>query len=238
MKISNKLHRASSLAAGIVMLLTILFGLLTQLISLGSIIAQLTGEAATSYIVTAVSNLMLNTVVSILMIVVLFRGKKDIVACIIFLVTALYVLVAAAGGNISSFIQSFTPAYAQYSDKSLAYIRVNLVLFLLSNLSHVALRGLIALECFKPGKLSAGGARFILIGLPILALVLSLAGSLVQAISYADGDMAYVVVGFLPVAILNIVNGIAPILMGVSFSIPVRETAPLGYGYPAPQQYS
>lgn len=219
MKITNKLHRGTAITAGVIFLIALIFSVIS---AVSTLITFISHDMDTATILTTAASTLLNAVSVLLMAVVMLRGKKDTAAGVVFILLTLYVLLANVFNVVTQFL-----AYSAVSSLFNGYIAAYLLLSLLAGLANVALRVLICVECFKPGKLSGSGAKVILVVTPVLALVLSVLAYLPYAINYTTGqDISQLIIMFLSLALGTVIGGIAPIIMGISFSIPVKEAAP------------
>lgn len=124
MKESNKMHRASAVAAAI-------FMILSQLLDIAA--ARSANTAYTSPF--SLLNLLGDTLVTVMLSVILFRGKKDTASGVVFLITILFPVFEVFYELVVLLFTTETAVYA--------------LLCLVSALLLAAFRGLLAGECFK-----------------------------------------------------------------------------------------
>lgn len=226
MKITNKIHRGASLAAAIVMLIILILGTGSNVITTVTNIHRYEN----TQLLTTILNLVINTVSSILLIVVLFRGKKDTLAAVFFLVTALPILVRGLVGNITTV---FAYLAMRHFDGNMAALGVAAtVILFLANLISIVFRVLLAAECFKPGKISGGGAKILLLILPIANILLTAVSTMVRQLymvfDYGYELGVYFSATLIP-AVITAVFSIGIVIMGLAFSIPVYEKKPYAF---------
>lgn len=209
MKISNKMSRGVGIAAGVIMLLLMVFSSITSVISL------FTGYLPTEYIVTSIVTLILNDIILTLMAIMLIRGKKDVLAGVMFILAAVYMLISSFRGVIVSLDSGYIP------DSVVASIIIASV----ADLAGVAFRILIAVECFKPGAVSGSGAKILMILLPILTAVIAAVSTIVNALGFGY-DTALIVTNIIVAVVSSVVSLIPQFLMALAVSIPVREAVP------------
>ena len=215
MKVSNKLHRGTSIAAAVLLLITLILG---TAINAASLIVLLS-VSKPSQTLTSVLTLGANTFASLLVIIALFRGKKDTLAGVFFILTALPSVVTGVFGNISS-------AFVYMSRDSLesASMAAGAIVLIFASLINVVFRILMATECFKPGRISGRKTRSLLIILPILYLLLTAVSTVVRQLYlvsyYKAGE--FLLLALLPAA-LSAVLGIGVVILGLAVSIPVYD---------------
>lgn len=229
MKLSNKIHPVTSILTAVIMLVVLVISAITNVASL---LGNPGADSNPSYVITTVVNLVVYTLTSILIVVALFRGKKDTVSGVLFILTA---LVLAWTGVISGIISLFSNismgvAGVSLPDNYLACAVVASIIGVIVALIGVVFRVAIALECFTPGKLSGNKKKSILIILPIVNLILSAIATVVRQIyMVSEYDIGtFLAVALLP-AVLGAVFSAWTVLLGLSISIPVWEVDPLLY---------
>ena len=152
MKISNKVHRVTSILAAVMMLVGGIFGTVSQLITT---INNSVSTGNSAHMLASLPNLVTNALVTILIVVALFRGKKDNAAGIMFVITALLAAVTGVFGRVVLLISNIAMgSFNFYPDGFLACMMIAVVISLLGGLITVAFRAALAMECFKPGKFS------------------------------------------------------------------------------------
>ena len=219
MIISNKLHRGTSIAAAVVLLLTLIFSTGVNAITVIQSLIR-SGSPTGSYL----SSLAFTAILTLLPIIALFRGKKDVVAAVFFLITAAIILFRSVLGNITSIISYIKILFDSYLSTEVAIFGIlSGLIYLVANLINMAFRGLLALECLTPGKISGSKMKALLLVLPIANIALVALGSIARQlfmIEYGFGDFFLSV---LVPAVLSAVLSVGIILLGLAFSIPVCE---------------
>ena len=220
MKISGKIHRGASIAAAVVMLLFLIVGTGTNIIST----INLSKYYETPQLLRSVLNLAANTIASLMLIVVLFRGKKDSVSGILVILTILIIPVRGVVAGVTRIITGFGMLGSMTKGLVVCLIASS-VIQIVANLAGVGFRALIATECFKPGKITGGKTKAFLVILPIVNILLIAVSNMVQQLYLvADyGVTQFLIVVLMPAA-LTVVMSLGTVLMGVAFSIPVYET--------------
>lgn len=232
MKISNRIHKGMAVTAAIIMLVVLTFGIFSNVITMVTT-SKMSGIASGT---ATVVNLVINAIVEILVIIALFRGKKDITAAIFFLVITLAMVITGVISGITNIIALLGIALLRMNtnDPVLKCMITGSLIALVANLAAVGFRVLLALECFKPGKISGCGAKALLIILPIVNILLVVASSIAQQ-SYLMEDFGFarfLMIAGLP-AVLTAVFSIYWILVGAAFAKPVYEKAPVEAPYTA-----
>lgn len=234
MKISNKIHRSTSIAAAVVMIITLIIGIISQAVSLSS-----NGMYYdTTYIITSVVKLGINSVAALMLIVILFRGKKDSAAGVLIILSALPIILVGAVGNISGMAAYISMKDALPENMFGCMMTAN-VIRVFSHLLNVVFRVFLAVECFKPGSISGGKMKPFLIIMPIVYFVMVPAATMIQSL-YMAADMGFgelLLVTLIPAAISAIMY-IENVIVGIAFSIPVYEKITYGYAYPNQTGYS
>ena len=225
MKISGKIHRGASIAAAAVMLLFLLVGTGSNIISTIS----LSKYYETSQLLTSILNLAVSTIATLLLIVVLFRGKKDAASGILVILTTLLVPVRGVFAGVTRMITGFGMLGSMRKELAVCLIASSAIQ-IVANLAGVGFRALIATECFKPGKITGGKTKAFLVILPIVNILLIAVSNMVQQLYLvADyGVPQFLIVVLMPAA-LTVVMSLGTVFMGVAFSIPVFENNVFNY---------
>ena len=213
MKVSRKLHKGAAVAAAILALVFFLLGVITSMRVM--IMNFRTGNP--QLIMSTLLPQIVNLIVVIITAVALLRGRKDVLGGILFLVCALVEL-----------IRNFRTARTIFSmvrmsmDPVLGRILGNSVVNVIATLVLIVFYLLIALECFKPGAISGGGAKVMLFILPVVAALLIMIGTLIlQGEVMQIGGPAMLMT--LSTMLAMVVKLIPLLLTGVAFAIPVYE---------------
>ena len=192
-----KMHRGSAVAAAV-------FMILSQLLNL----AAARSSSATYTSPLLLINLLGGTLVTLMLSVILFRGKKDTAAGVVFLIT---ILSPAFEVLYELFILLFATGTTVY-----------VLLYLVSTLMLVAFRGLLAGECLSKGKVSKSGGRMLLWLLPILCFCAMLLAQISLTLSNGTsigGSVAGSLIYVIP-------QWVGPLLMGIALFRPAaRENA-------------
>lgn len=225
MKISGKIHRGASIAAGVVMLIFLLVGTGTNILST----INLSKHYETMQLLKTILNLAVSAIATLLLIVVLFRGRKDSVSGVLVILTILPILVTGVAGCVSRIITGFGMLGTLNKGFTICMMIAG-VIQLAANLVGVGFRALIATECFKPGKISGGSTKSFLVILPIVNVLLVAVAGIVQQL-YVIGEYGFaqfLTIALIP-AVLTVFTSIGTVIMGLAFSIPVYEKDFLGY---------
>lgn len=226
MKISNKIHRGTSIAAAVISLVMLLLG--TGSIIISSLISYASNYER-SYAVTSLLSTGISTISWLLMIIALFRGKKDAAAGVMFLVTILPIMITGVIGNFVNVIVSLEMNSSMGAEYVICAV-VGSLISIIANLASVALRAAIAVECFNPGKFSGGKMKSLLVILPIANIALSVVSTAVRQLYLAEYYQIGELIGLIMLpAVISAVTSIGTVLMGIAFSIPVYETNLYGY---------
>lgn len=215
--ISNKMHRATSIVAAILLLVSIVFSLVNLVNSVTNALADdMLGVMLPSMIVTV-----LTMIANAAILVVLLRGKKDVLAGIMFILSALVLLITGVAMQMITLV-SMTAVYSYNPDIGQSMLTGSAIR-IVTALIGIVFRIMIAVECFKPGKISGGKSKAILIILPIVITVLYMATSVVQQF-YMLGDFGSVVflTSVVLPAVLGMFDNLWLVLTGICVSIPVR----------------
>ena len=181
---SPKMHRPTAILAAILMSLN-----------------QILNIAASLSARISLLSLLGNAFITILLVVILFRGKRDTAAGVMLLVTLIAPLLSV-GFNLLSVLAGFDQvSYA--------------VVSALSAFVTVVFRGLWAVECLSKGNFSASGGRVLLWMLPALGFLCGIASHALLCLynGMTVGDIVLAIVVYVAP------QWLAPILMGVSLSI-------------------
>ena len=232
MNVTNKIHRGTSLAAAIPMLILMIVGTLIQVLNLfRTRFYYPDAEFIKQIIILAIT-----TFAAFLVIIALFRGRKDVFSGILFILAALSVFPTAVVGNITLVFTQLTEGYLP-ENMAAGFVAAAFI-SLFCNLVVILFRVLLAVECFNPGSLSRGKMKFLLIVLPIISIIATVIMQMVQNLYIlADYDFAYYLsVALLP-AIFGAIGSIPTVIMGLSLSIPVYQKPAYDYMYGAQQNY-
>ena len=229
MKLSNKIHRVTSILTAVIMLVILAISTITNVATL---FGNPSAASNPTRVMTTVVNLVINTITSILIVVALFRGKKDTVSGVLFILTALVLAWTGVIRGIRSLFTNISMGVAGVSlpDHFIACAVAASIISVIAALIGVVFRGAIALECFTPGKLSGNKKKSILIILPIVNLILTAIATLVRQFYMVleFGIGTFLAAALLP-AVLGVVFSAWTVLLGLSMSIPVWEVDPLLY---------
>ena len=206
---------------------------ITAITNVATLFGNPSAASNPTYVITTVVNLVPSTLTNILIVVALFRGKKDTVSGVLFILTA---LVLAWTGVISRIRTLFSILSIDVAGVSLAdnYIActvvASIIIGAIAALIGVVFHVAIALECFTPGKLSGNKKKSILIILPIVNLILSAITTVLrQFYMVSEYDIGTFLAAALLPAVLGAVFSVWTVLLGLSMSIPVWEVDPLLY---------
>lgn len=194
MKQPLNMHRPSSVIAAVLMILSQGLYIAASLSASGAYGTPFFGIA-----------LLGNTLTTVMLSVILFRGRKDVFAGVVLLLTVIAPVASVA----------YQLLLARLNTGSTLYV----LLCGLSGLVLAAFRGLSAGECLSNGKISAGGGRMLLCLLPVLCFCVEL---LAQMLLYPYDSMT---IGEMVTSSLVylIPQWLGPILMGVSLSVPEKS---------------
>ena len=218
MKISNKIHRGASVAAAVFLLIVLLLGAAANLITL------INFSSAYSSIVSTVLTLTANTVTGLLMVAALFRGRKDALAGVFFLIAALSLFVTGGISNAVTFFSAISMGSILDGNNILGYTAAGSFLMILANLVSIVFRGLLAAECFKPGQLSGSSLKMLLPILPIVNILMVAVSNIVRQLFLLENyGLSVFLINVLPSFLLSAVMSAGNILMGLALAIPVYE---------------
>lgn len=232
MWLTNKIHRGTSIAAAVCLIVTLLIAIGGNIISF----ITLSRNPETSALVITMVNAGMNALMTVLLIVIMLRGKKDKATGILLVITVLPVVWNTIG-NVSSFFTYF--AMKKQLGRMFASYLLSNVIRLIANVANVGFRALLIVECFNLGKIIYSKAKFLLIILPVINIILMAGANMTQSL-YALTD--YGIVEYLtltlPVAIVSIITSVGIVLVGIAFSIPVLERIPDEYVYAMQMEYN
>lgn len=224
MKVSGKIHRGTSIVAAVFMLIFMIVGTGSNILS----IISLSKYYETSELLSSVFSLAINAIATLLLILVLFRGKKDSASGILVILTILM----PARGVFSSVLRIIT-AFGMLDSMSrgiaVCLIASGVILFV-AHLAGIGFRALIAAECFKPGKITGGKTKAFFVILPIVNVLMIAVSNMVQQLYLvADYGVSQFLIAVLLPTVFTIFTSLGTVLMGVAFSIPVYENKIFDY---------
>lgn len=189
-----KMHRPTAVAAAV-------FILLYQVLNTA---ASLSSPNTFAYSLLRI-RLIGDILMALLLSAVLFRGKKDEIAGVVLLLTAV------------------PPALLAFSRLPLLITPIGADLYtavcLLSCLALIVFRGASAWECLSRGQISASRCRILLRLLPVLCFCLELWAQILLCL-YDGMNISEAVTSSL---IFMIPQWLGPVLMGVSLSVPSEQ---------------
>jgi len=189
MKQTTGMHRPTAVIAAVLMIFA-------QVLNISATFAS-----SITYTPAFLLELFGNTLITIGLSVILFRGRKDTVAGVVFLLAIIGPVVSVAWNMLVVAVNTEQVDYA--------------AVCILCGLLLAAFRGLAAGECLSEGKVSAGGARMLLWVLPILCFCADLwARTLLSRHNGVSPGQAVA-----ESLAYTIPNWIGPILMGISLSV-------------------
>lgn len=194
MKQPLNMHRPSSVIAAVLMIL-----------SQGLHIAASLSVSSTYGTPLFWITLFESVLTTIMLSVILFRGRKDVFAGVVLLLTVIAPVVSVAYQLLLVLLNTGSNLYV--------------LLCGLSGLVLAAFRGLSAGECLSNGKISAGGGRVLLWLLPVLCFCVELWAQMILC-SYEGMTTGEMVISSL---VYLIPQWLGPILMGVSLSVPEKS---------------
>ena len=215
MNVTNQLHRIMSIITAILLIFSLLAGIGSMITSLSTIIRS--GNPAA--LLSALPSHLLGTGSTLVFIIVMFRGKKDLTAGILMLLTVLYPLFMLFTQTITLF-GGFLPDY----------FRIYSLMNLLAMLTMLVFRVLLGVECLACGSLSGGfGKIFLMVPPLVIGLFQALASAVIMLHSYQGTDFIALLVPLVTAAVPALLGSIPTLLMGVTFAIPVREQLPSAF---------
>lgn len=201
MNTTPKMHRPTAIIAAVVMCL---FQLMNMPAEISHINSSLQGGL--SAVILPLFTTVVDIVVTVLLVAVLFRGKKDTAAGVIFLLVA-FVPLFKAGWNALSALAGFD---------MLDYVLATV----LRGLVSMAFFGMAAVECIGQGKVSAGGGWICLWLFPILNLVLAVLSNVCMYREFGVGTSDMIS----QILVYTLPQQAGTILMGVSLAVRTQET--------------
>lgn len=197
MKQALKMHRSTAVAAAV-------FMILSQVLDIAASLSSYITYTSPFSLISLLGDVLITVMLSI----ILFRGKKDTAAGVVFLLAILFPVLEVPYQLLSLLLGAGSTAYV--------------LLCLGAALILAAFRGLSAGECLSKGKVSAGGVRMLLWLLPLLCFGVELLAQISLQHDYQMG-IGESVAGSL---IYVIPKWLGPFLMGIALSKPVvRENA-------------
>lgn len=194
MSSSPRIHRPTAIIAAMLMSLTQMSDIFA---SRASISADTTGFFLMELIV--------NTLVTVLLVTVLLRGRRDTAAGVLFLVTV------------------FAPLLSAYYQLLSVLLGFEMILYALlcgiSGFMMAVFRGVLAGECLSRGGVSAGAGRIFLWILPVVIFLCEAVAHILLCL-YGDMNAGEIMLGLV---VYVTPRWLSPILMGMSFA--ARDTA-------------
>ena len=214
MGVSNKMHPAVSIIAAVILTLS----------TLGSTVLSLARSFASGSGPYNTLSMLPATIALLLIVVVLFRRKKDRPAGIM-MILALALSIFNFGGNlISAGTMCIT---MDLGDTMILCYMLATLISAFASLVNAVFRAMAAAECFNPGKLSGGKGRFLLILLPIVYVLLNAISAGVQTLlTFGSVSLPVALASVFTLFFASLIGGAPHVLVGLAFSIPVREAAP------------
>ena len=208
MKITNKVHTGTAIAAAVLAILATLGNIVSSVANILSIL-RYSSIGVGSYIFSIAGNI----IGMILIVVALLRRKKDSVAGVLFIIEMLITFVAVFGN-----IRTMFAGYGSVQTIA-ALIRI------LAMMACVVFYALLTVECFTPGKISGSSVKILPVIAPVIYMVLLFIATLVSVIpeSFNGSDVGLVLVSVLVPVVMNLLGKIWMIILGLAFSIPVYE---------------
>lgn len=210
MKVSKKIHSGIAIVAAVVTLAMMMFSLM----SIATTVISNSRYYDTDTLISLLSSQLTGVFTSIMVAVVLFRRKKDIFGGIVFALAATYtVLFGGLIANLYKFFLCIT-SLSTVAGNTFAFMLIGLT----GSIATTGFRTLAAIECFKPGAISGGKVKVLLVILPATAIVMSMLNILIPL----SGASQYMLAAVLP-ALISAVTSVGWVLTGIAFSIPVYE---------------
>ena len=193
MKQPLKMHRPSSAIAAV-------FVILSEVLDIAASLSSSSTYTTPLFEIRLLGNALITVMLSI----ILFRGRKDTFAGVVFLITTIPPLFSVVYVHLAVLVVTESILLA--------------LLCLLSGLVETAFLGLAAKECLTEGNISVGNGRVLLWLLPILCFCAELWTQML--LYFSDGMITgEMVTSSLAYAIPR---WLGPILMGVSLSVPEK----------------
>lgn len=220
MKITNKMHKAASIVAAVLSILLLVSNVFNGILSM------IYTYRASAGFVTILLTTLFRCLALVFCVVVLMRGKKDVLAAGLLILTMLIKGIINNSGVISMI--SYLVNQRVGGDMFGSVLVSTLIIVLMAAVT-VAFYVLTICECFKPGKISGSRAKSLLIVFPIAAMVLSVLSLVVMQLPLLKSGAATFAMVTGMSAFRNVGSYIPMILMGIAFSIPVYEAYLPGY---------
>ena len=201
MNTTPKMHRPTAIIAAVVMCL---FQLTNTAAGISHISSSLQGGLSAA--ILPLFTTVVDIVVTVLLVTMLFRGKKDTAAGVIFLLVA-FVPLLEAGWNAWGALAGFD---------MLDYVLATV----LRGLVAVAFYGIAAVECIGQGKISAGSGRICLWLFPILILVFAVLSTVCMYREFGVGTSEIIS----QILVYTLPQQAGTILMGVALAVRTQET--------------
>ena len=225
MKVSGKIHRGTSIVAAVFMLIFMIVGTGSNILS----IISLSKYYETSELLSRVFSLAINAIATLLLILVLFRGKKDSASGILVILTILMTPARGVFSSVLIIITAFGMLDSMSGGIAVCLIASGVILFV-AHLAGIGFRALIAAECFKPGKITGGKTKAFFVILPIVNVLMIAVSNMVQQLYLvADYGVSQFLIAVLLPTVFTIFTSLGTVLMGVAFSIPVYENKIFDY---------
>ena len=161
----------------------------------------------------ALPSVVISLAMTLLLVVVLLRKKKDTAAGVILLILAVFPLVSAVSYIVA--MAKIIPNAGAYQDN----YKMSAILNTVSTLLTVLFRVILAVECFKPGKI----AGWLMLVLPWVTPVVAVFATAVLSM----GDAGFTDLEMMALmAASGAVRGVAdagPVLCGMAFMAPTYE---------------
>lgn len=193
MRLPLKMHRTTAVFAAVLMILSQAMNTAASL--------SISNTYDTSYFLI---KLLCNILITVMLSIILFRGRKDTFAGVVFLLAVIEPLLSVAYYFLVMLLVTESILIS--------------ILYWLSGLATAAFMGLSAIECLTEGNISVGNGRAFLWLLPIMCFFFELARQMLLGMSNGMNTSEMVTSGLVYV----IPQWLGPILMGVSLSVPER----------------
>lgn len=194
MKQPLNMHRPSAVIAAVLMILS-------QGLYIAASLSASSAYVTPFFLITLLGN----TLTTVMLSVILFRGRKDVFAGVVLLLAVIAPVLSVAYRLLLVLLNTGSTPYV--------------LLCGLSGLVLAAFRGLSAGECLSNGKISAGGGRMLLWLLPVLCFCVELWAQMILC-SYEGMSTGEMVTSSL---VYLIPQWLGPILMGASLSVPGKS---------------
>lgn len=222
MRLSNKLPRILSIVTAVLLLLSLLTGFITNVISWASAL-----KGGNSSVLVSIVTYLFSSIVSAVCIITLFRGKKDTLVGVLLIAGAVIntALTLFSSGSVILTLSLQKNLMSDMHGALMGYNVMNLLRTLAANIFYI----LLALECFKPGTFCASKSKIVLIVLPIVTTILAIAASVALQLPTASIDAGAFVVSICSALISCLMSCVPLLLLGITFATPVYENeTPVG----------